>query len=50
SGFTVTNTHTEVPKTGDNSNLLFWIILLAVSAIAAGAIVVTMIRKRSKER
>ena len=50
SGFTVTNTHTEVPKTGDNSNLLFWIILLAVSAIAAGAIVVTMIRKRSEER
>ncbi|MCQ2428576.1 MAG: Cna B-type domain-containing protein, partial [Clostridia bacterium] len=43
-GFTVTNTHTPNPPTGDNSHLVLWIALMII--LVAVIVVIAVLRRK----
>ncbi len=47
--FTITNTHKDIPKTGDTSNPILWTLMLSIGGLgAAGMVVLLMIPRKKK--
>ena len=48
-GFEITNSHTSVPKTGDDNNITLYASVAGVSVVALLAMAVTLKKKKSEE-